>query len=54
MKNLRRFEGQTIYLQDSLGKDLMRTVYMSVLIETDYNFIHESGQFIRINGLGKS
>ncbi|MFE6167781.1 TetR family transcriptional regulator [Viridibacillus arvi] len=37
-KILSLFEGQMIYLQESLGKDLMRTVYMSGLIENEHNF----------------
>ena len=31
-------ESQMIYLRDELGKDLMRTVYMSGLIQTENNF----------------
>ncbi|TQR21419.1 TetR/AcrR family transcriptional regulator [Psychrobacillus vulpis] len=37
-KILRLIESQMIYLRDELGKDLMRTVYMSGLTQTENNF----------------
>lgn len=37
-KILRLIESQMIYLRDELGKDLMRTVYMSGLMQAENNF----------------